>query len=309
MNRLTAKIVTVSLIIAASLLPAGALVASNSIDDRDPQGLELASVHAAIGPLTGRQEDVWYSKRADHAVPVASLTKLMTAMVVLEAEQPLDEWLTIVERTEEVEKNAYSRMRIGSELTRGTLLRLTLMSSENLASHVLASHYPGGRTAFIEAMNAKAESLGMTATRFVDPSGLSTQNRSTATDMLTMVRAAFQHDHLRYFSTTAHHTARFRSPVYTLGYGNTNSLVSHGQWDVQLSKTGYLKEAGRCLAMVADIDGQPVAMVFLNSRGTRTPLGDAGRTRRWLATGEGGPVAPAAREYEQEQAASLDGEG
>ncbi|MCH8506391.1 MAG: serine hydrolase, partial [Ectothiorhodospiraceae bacterium] len=219
---------------------------------------------------------------------------------------PLDEWLEIVEREHTVSKNAYSRMRIGSQLTRGELLRLALMSSENLATHVLAHHHPGGREAFIDAMNAKAAELGMHNTRFADSSGLSLQNTSTASDLLKMVRAAHDYGEIRLFSTTPYQSAQFRGPRYALGDGNTNSLVSNPGWNVLLSKTGYLKEAGRCLVMVTEVEGRPVAMVFLNSRGTRTPLGDAGRLRRWLVTGEGGSVAQSAMEYERQQAARLE---
>ena len=266
--------------------------------------LQLASVHAAVGPVD--EDTQWFGKREDHTVPIASLTKVMTALVVMDSGLPLDEWLIVVERTEATEKNAYSRIRIGSELTRGELLRLALMSSENLAAHVLASHHPGGRDAFIAAMNDKARELGMHSTHFVDPSGLSPENRSTAADMLRMARAAQEHEAIRRYSTTSYQSAAFRAPRYRLGYGNTNPLVSNPRWPVALSKTGYLNEAGRCLLMVTEIAGEPVAMVFLNSRGTRSPLGDAGRTRRWLTTGDGGSVAPSARSYEQEQARQLE---
>lgn len=278
-----------------------ASASATGLAQREP--LQLASVHAAAGYLD--TEETLHTKRAEIPVPIASLTKVMTAIVVLDSGEPLDEWLEIVERDHAVSKNAYSRMRIGSELTRGELLRLALMSSENLATHVLASHHPGGRDAFIAAMNAKAQELGMHNTRFVDSSGLSTKNVSTASDLLKMVRAAHAYGEIGLFSTTAHRTAQFRAPRYTLGYGNTNSLVSNPGWSVVLSKTGYLDEAGRCLVMVAELEGRPVAMVFLNSRGTRSPLGDAGRLRRWLATGEGGTVAQSAREYEQQRASEL----
>lgn len=302
MPRFVVTSLVVTMVIAASAHAAHA--ASLPVPEARGNPPQLASVHAAVGPVEG--DGTWLAKRSDMTVPIASLTKLMTALVVMDAGQALDEWLTIAERTQETEKNAYSRIRIGSELTRGNLLRLALMSSENLAAHVVASHYPGGREAFIAAMNDKARELGMTATHFVDPSGLSPDNRSSAADVLTLVRAAYRHDALRRLSTTPYYTARFRSPPYTLGYGNTNALVSNPQWPVVLSKTGYLDEAGRCLAMITEIEGRAVAMVFLNSRGTRSPLGDAGRTRRWLTTGEGGSVAPAARSYEREQAARLE---
>ncbi len=271
------------------------------------QALQLASVHAAAVYLdTGEQ---LFTKRAEIPVPIASITKLMTALVVVESGEPLDEWLTIVPRPYAVGKNAYSRMRPDSRLPRGELIRLALMSSENLATYVLAHHHPGGRDAFVAAMNARAAELGMGQTRFADTSGLSVSNVSTASDLVKLLAAANAHEEIRHYSTTRYHTAHFRGPRYTKGYGNTNPLVAHPNWAVQLSKTGYLTEAGRCLAMVTEMEGRPVALVFLNSRGTRSPLGDAGRFRRWLATGEGGTVAPAARDYEQQVAARLGADG
>ena len=155
------------------------------------------------------------------------------------------------------------------------------------------------------AMNGKARSLGMTSTRFVDPAGLSTSNRSTATDLGKMLKAAFAYPSIREFTTGYQHVAQFRNPRYTLGYGNTNPLVASSRWEASLSKTGYLSEAGRCLVMVAEIDGRPVGMVLLNSFGSRSPLGDAGRVRRWLTTGEGGRVAGPAAEYEQRKGRAL----
>ena len=268
------------------------------------EGLELASVHAAVGDLsTG---EVVYAKRDDIAVPIASITKLMTAMVVLDRGQPLDEWIPVVARDGTSGKNGYSRLRIGSETTRGQLLRLALMSSENLASYVLAHYYPGGLDGFIAAMNAKAEKLKMTRTRFDDPSGLSIENRSSASDLLKMVRAAYEYDTIRDYSKTRQYKASFRRPRYTLGFGNTNPLVGSSRWDIALSKTGYLEEAGRCLVMVTEIEGAPIAMVLLNSFGTRTPLGDATRVRRWLQTGTSGSVAGAAMEYERRVAREFD---
>ncbi|PWG65557.1 D-alanyl-D-alanine endopeptidase [Sediminicurvatus halobius] len=269
----------------------------------DPGSLQLASVHAAVAVLG--EDRPLYEKRADVAVPIASLTKLMTAYVVLESGAALDEWLTVVPREQTPAKNAYSRIRIGSRLQRGELLRLALMSSENLAAHVLAAHHPGGRKGFVAAMNEAAQRLGMTRSRFVDPSGLSPDNRASARDLLRLVNAAHAYPEIREYSTTPARTARFRGPRYTLGYGNTNPLVHRAGWRVTLSKTGYLNESGRCLVMVANPGGRPLAMVFLNSFGSRTPIGDAGRVRRWLETGEGGSVAGAALEYERRRAAAL----
>jgi len=271
---------------------------------RDPDGIQLASVHAVVGDL--ENGEVLYAKRDDIAVPIASVTKLMTAMVVLDGKQPLDEWISIVSWSESHGKNRYSRLRVGSHTTRAQLLRLALMSSENLAGHVLARHYPGGLDAFIAAMNAKAKALGMSRTHFEDPSGLSVSNRSSAADLWKMANAAYGYDTIREYSTTFQYTASFRQPRYTLSYGNTNPLTASRRWDVALSKTGYLTEAGRCLVMVADIAGKPVGMVLLNSFGTRTPLGDASRVRRWLQTGSSGSIAGAALEYERRVAAPYD---
>ncbi len=288
---------------SALLLWVLAAVAAAATNDPKREGLQLASVHAVVVDL--ESGEVVYRKHADVAVPIASVTKLMTAMVVLDGGQPLDEWLTIVGWDRSLGKNAYSRIRIGSEAKRGELLRLALMSSENLATNVLAHHYPGGFDGFVAAMNAKARALGMTSTRFVDPAGLSPDNRASAADLGAMVVAAYGYDRIRALTTDYQHTASFRGPRYTLPYGNTNPLVASSRWDLELTKTGYLREAGRCLVLVSRIDERPVAMVLLNSFGTRTPLGDAGRVRRWLTTGKGGSVAGAALRYEREQVKAL----
>jgi serine-type D-Ala-D-Ala endopeptidase (penicillin-binding protein 7) len=262
----------------------------------------LASVHAIVADFdTGA---TLFAKQADAVVPIASLTKLMMAMVVLDAEQPLDEWLKIVPRDKPVAKNAYSRLRIGSEARRRDLLLIALMSSENLACHVLAASYPGGTPAFVAAMNAKARSLGMSATQFVDSSGLSPSNRSTAGDLVKMASAAAHYRLIREFSTTAEYTVSLRSPAYTLGYGNTNVLARGDAWDIRLSKTGFLDEAGRCLIMIATVGGRAVTMVLLDSFGTRSPVGDASRVKRWLETGSSGTVAGAARDYERQRTAA-----
>lgn len=269
-------------------------------DMPDPENLHLASVSAAAAPVAG--DEPILTKRADWPMPIASLTKLMTALVVLESGAPLDEWLEVTERHFSPAANAFSRLRPKSEARRGDLLRVALMSSENYAAYLLARHHPEGYEAFIDAMNAKAKALGMTQTRFVDSSGLSDDNISTAADLLKLARAAYAQDTLRELSTDGRHSVRFRKPGYSLYFGNTNPLVHSARWDVGLTKTGYLEAAGRCLLMVADIEGEPTAIVLLNSFGTRTPLGDAGRIRRWLTTGHSGSVAQAASRYEQQAA-------
>ncbi len=279
---------------AADAAPAGS----------DPESIRLASVHAAVADLDA--DRVIYRKLDDRSVPIASLTKLMTAMVVLDSDASMDQWLPVVERDEAAPNNAWTRMRVGSELPRRDLLRLALMASENHAAYLLARHYPGGVDAFVEAMNAKAAALGMGDTHFEGPSGLATGNRSSATDMLELVRAAHRYDRIRQYTRSRRFTARFRKPRYNLYYGNTNVLVYRNHWDVQLSKTGYLNEAGRCLAMVAQLDGRTIAMVLLNSFGTRTPIGDAGRIKRWLATGDSGGAAGAAMRYERRERARIE---
>lgn len=284
------------------MLPASTC-ASPLTEGLNPSNLQLASVHAAVVDLeTG---DRVHGKNAGIPTPIASVTKVMTALVVLESEQPLDEYLTILERDRPAPVNAYSRIRIGSEATRRDLLRIALMASENLAAHQLARHHPGGYDAFVEAMNHKATQLGMTNTRFVDPAGLSSQNQSTAADLTQLMRAAWKSETLRKLSTTRYHTVHFRSPRYQLRYGNTNLLVHRRGWPLRLTKTGYLNDAGRCLMMVTPVNDRPVGMVFLNAFGKHTPLGDAGRVRRWLRTGNSGAIADAAKRYEQQQIQAL----
>lgn len=293
----------IDLLLPLVLLLAFAPLHARAAAAPSPDELQLASVHAAVVDLkTGNR---LYRKHAETPAPIASVTKLMTALVVMESGLDLDEWLTIVDWDRDLSKNAYSRLRIGSEAQRGELLRIALMSSENLATNVLASHHPGGFKGFVKAMNDKARALGMAHTTFVDPAGLSPLNRASADDLARLVAAAYEVEAIRELSTGYQHTARFRSPRYSLPYGNTNPLVASSRWALELTKTGYLKEAGRCLVMVTRVEDRPVAMVLLNSFGTRTPLGDAGRVRRWLTTGSGGRVAGAALDYEQRQTKAL----
>ena len=260
------------------------------------QDLALASVSVLATDLnTG---NTLVAKHPDAVLPIASITKVMTALVVLDSGEPLKAWLPIEKWGTDPSKNAYSRIRISSEARREDLLQIALMSSENRAAYNLAVHHPGGIDAFVKSMNVKAQSLGMTNTQFVDPMGLSPENRSTAHDLTRMIAAAYDQNFIREYSTTRQHTVRFQSPRYQLGYGNTNPLTGSSRWDVLLTKTGYLTEAGRCLIMVTKADGKDIAMVLLNSFGKRTPIGDAGRIRRWLESGTQSTVADAARAYE-----------
>lgn len=290
--------------LAAAPLIAPSAARARPFAGRDLSRLRLASVHAVVTDVTTGSQLA--SKHADIRVPIASITKLMTAMVVLDAGQSLDEQLPFLKRDRPAPVNAYSRIRIKSEVPRREMIRMALTASENLAAHNLARHYPGGFEACLKAMNAKAASLGMAQTHFVDPAGLSTGNVASASDVSRMVLAAHDYDPIRHLSTTAGYTVHFRQPRYRLRYGNTNALVHSAHWDLSLTKSGYLDEAGRCLVIVAKAQGRPVAMVLLNSFGRRTPLGDAGRIRRWLETGDSGSVNGAALAYERRQVAALE---
>lgn len=243
------------------------------------------------------------SKFAEESAPIASVTKLMTALVVLESGAPLNEWLVMPERKDKPPKNAWSRIRVDSRATREDLLRITLMASENYAAYALARHHPGGMEQFVADMNARAAELGMRDTRFHDPAGLWVENVSTATDLVRLLVEANEHREIREMSTTTWHRVNFRGPQYHLDFGNTNPLLHNERWSISLSKTGYLEEAGRCLVMVADLGGEPTAIVLLDSFGQRSPIGDAGRIRRWVESGAVGTVAGAAAEYERERAA------
>lgn len=267
----------------------------------DESSLQLASVSAAVARLGSDEPELL--KRGDWVMPIASITKVMTALVVIESGADLDAWLPVVPRATPAAANAYSRIRLESEATRRDFLHLALMSSENRAAYLLARHHPEGYDAFIDAMNAKAQELGMSNTHFVDSTGLSSSNVSTARDLIKLVNAAYKHPLIRDLSINPGKWVQFRGPRYGLQYGNTNPLVRSSRWNVSLSKTGYLDAAGRCLVMVAEMDGEPRVVVLLDSLGTRTPLGDAGRIRRWLETGTGGSVAVGALNYERERAA------
>lgn len=284
-------------ILTAALLALLTAVSAKASPRPDPDRLQLASVNAAVAVVGS--DNLLAGKNADRPVPIASVTKLMTALVVLESGQPLDEWLDFLPRHKEAPNNAYTRIRKGSELRRGDVLKIALMSSENFAAYTLARHFPGGYEAFVAKMNETARSLGMSQSRFVDPTGLSPANHASAADLVRLVNAALRHPEIGDYSTSRYFTATFRKPRYRLDFGNTNVLVHRGSWEVDLSKTGYLSEAGRCLVMVSPVEGQEVVMVLLDSFGTRSPVGDAGRIKRWLATGDSGKVAGAARAYEQ----------
>lgn len=237
---------------------------------------------SAIALIYDQQENKpLFAKNAREVVPIASITKLMTAMVVLDAGLPLDEPITITAQDRDHYKRTRSRMKSGMTLTRGELLKLALMASENTAAAALARTYPGGTAVMLAAMNAKARQLGMHDTRFDDPTGLHSSNVSTAQDLVKMVLAAQQYDDIQRCSTTRAHEVQV-SPRHTLRFVNTNPLVRNGSWDIGLSKTGYISEAGRCLVMQAKISNRPVVIVLLDSWGKHTRVGDANRIKRWM---------------------------
>ncbi|KNC92937.1 D-alanyl-D-alanine endopeptidase [Trabulsiella odontotermitis] len=264
---------------------------------------EIASGSAMIVDLNTNQ--VIYSSHPDLVRPMASITKVMTAMVVLDAHLPLDEMLTVdISQTPEM-KGIYSRVRLNSQISRKNMLLLALMSSENRAAASLAHHYPGGYGAFINAMNAKAKALGMTHTRYVEPTGLSIQNVSTARDLTRLLIASKQYPLIGQLSTTREDTATFAHPAYTLPFRNTNHLVYRDNWNIQLTKTGFTNAAGHCLIMRTVINNRPVALVVMDAFGKYTHFADASRLRTWVETGKIMPVPPAALSYKKQREAQM----
>jgi D-alanyl-D-alanine endopeptidase (penicillin-binding protein 7) len=257
-------------------------------DAPDPDKLKLASANALI--LDAGAGVPLYSKAANEVSPIASLTKLMTAMVALDAGQPLDELIAVDMGDIDFLKGSRSRLHMGAQLPRREMLRLALMSSENRAASSLARHYPGGTDAFVAAMNAKARALGLARTRFEDPTGLSPRNVSTANDLAVLVRAAADYPLIREYSTTPSAYVEVDPAGRVLGFNNSNRLVASSNWEILLQKTGYIREAGRCLVMFATIASRPVVIVLLDSIGKYTRLGDAERVKYWIETGNSLPV-------------------
>ena len=254
----------------------------------DAAKLRLKSANAVV--LDAGDGQSIYQKAADEVTPIASLTKLMTAMVVLDAALPRDEALEVDMDDFDYLKGSRSRLRMGATLSRDEMLRLALMASENRAASSLARHYPGGTNAFIKAMNAKAAALGMRSTHYEDPTGLSPRNVSTANDLARLVRAAAEYPLIREYSTTPAHYVEVQPSGQTIGFSNSNALVKNGAWDIQLQKTGYIREAGRCVVMLATIGSRPMVIVLLDSLGTYSRIGDAQRIKHWLETGEALPT-------------------
>ncbi len=251
---------------------------------------QMYGLHSAADPLDLKSSvalvmdqdtnEVLFSKNPQAVLPIASLTKLMTALVVAEAKLPLDEVLTISQADVDTEKGSRSRLTVGTQLTRGEMMHLALMSSENRAAHALGRHYPGGLDAFVDAMNRKTVELGMAATRYVEPTGLSSRNQSSARDLATLVKAAHHYPLIRELSTSPEHQVAVGHR--NLQFRNTNGLVRDPDWNIGLQKTGYISEAGRCLVMQAQMAGRQLIMVFLDSAGKYSRIGDAERVRKWV---------------------------
>lgn len=278
MNR---RILAVLSVIALCAAAAPVAVAAPPVVKVDSDGYPLLG-SASFMVVSERTGEVLFEQNGDKSVPIASITKLMTAMVVLDARQSLSEVVKVT--TEDVDrlKNTGSRLTVGVRLTREEMLNLMLMSSENRAASALSRHYPGGRRAFIEAMNVKARMLGLTDTRFADSSGLDPDNVSSPRDLVRMVAAASSYPLIRDFSTRSERYVKLGSRMER--FGNSNSLVRDPDWQVGVSKTGFIREAGRCLVMKAWVRDEPVIMVLLNSQGTYTRTADAKRVKNWLET-------------------------
>lgn len=251
---------------------------------------QMAGLHSASDPLDLRSsvalvvdqdtQEVLFRKNDQAVLPIASLTKLMTGLVMAEAKLPLHEVITISQEDVDTEKGSSSRLAVGTQLSRGDLLHLALMSSENRAAHALGRTFPGGLPQFVSRMNERAQTLGMRDTRYVEPTGLSSRNQSSANDLALLVGAAYKEPLLRELSTSPGREVDIGRK--TLQYNNTNRLVKNPDWDIGLQKTGYISEAGQCLVMQTKVAGRKLIMVFLDSAGKLSRIADAERVRRWL---------------------------
>ncbi len=239
-------------------------------------------LRSASAMVTDAEGNVIYGKDIDAVRPIASITKLMTAMVILDSNLDLDEKITVTRADRDLVQLTGSRLEYGATLSRREMILLAIMSSENRAATALGRNWPGGMAQFVDQMNRKASNLNMAHSHFIDPAGLNVENMSTANDLVKMVSAAYDYPLIREASTTRRlevHPYAKRGPLV---YGNTNRLLKNESWDIALSKTGYINEAGRCLVMRANIEGESVLIVLLNSFGKLTPFGDSNRLRKWM---------------------------
>jgi len=256
------------------------VVARRAAADDDGSGTIDNIKSTSVAVFDQSTGDVLYEKNASAVVPIASITKLMTAMVALDVQPSLTETRTIGDADVDTIKGTHSRLSVGTQLSRAEMLRLALMSSENRAASALSRHYPGGRDAFVAAMNAKAKMLGLTETHFSDATGLTPENVSSARDLVKMVNAAHQYPLIREFSTSEEYQVAVRGRPQM--FRNTNALVRNDGWNIGLSKTGYISEAGKCLVMQVWLDNKPTIIVLLDSWGKLTRIGDANRIKRWI---------------------------
>jgi D-alanyl-D-alanine endopeptidase (penicillin-binding protein 7) len=248
-----------------------------------PPAASVRAAAAALRSSTAYVQDletstVIFAKNENVVRPIASISKLMTAVVVVDANLPMDEMLEITDDDVDGLKHTTSRLRVGTKLSRGDMLHLALMSSENRAANALGRHYPGGLPAFVAAMNAKAQALGMASTHFIEPTGLSSNNVSSPHDLARLLRAAAQRPLIHRYSTDTEYDVEINNRTQT--FRNTNLLVRKPDWDIKVSKTGYINEAGECLVMLARINGRDLAIVLLDSQGKLSRIGDAVRIRR-----------------------------
>jgi len=258
----------------------GALLALSTFTAMAQPGSGPKLKSSAVLVVDQYDSSVLLARHADVAQPIASITKLMTALVVLDAKQPLDQLITITDEETGLPRGGFSRLAVGTTLTRGDLMHLALMSSENRAAQTLGVNYPGGLPALVKAMNAKAVELGMISAHFVDPTGLSSDNVASAEDLSKLVLAASHNPHIREYSTDERYTVRVRK--HMVEFHNTDNLVSNPAWNIIVQKTGYITEAGKCLVMEAVIRGRNVVIVLLDSAGKLTRVADAKRVKSWM---------------------------
>jgi serine-type D-Ala-D-Ala endopeptidase (penicillin-binding protein 7) len=289
LRNLSLASVFLALALAAGIGPAVAARAASESQESLASKLKLQS-HAAL-VLDQQSGDILYGKNTQAIVPIASITKLMTAMVVLDANLDPAEKIVITQDDVDWLRGSHSRLRVGAMLNRDELLRLALMASENRAASALGRSYPGGQESFVRAMNLKAQILGMNGSHVADPTGLSSTNVSSAEDLATLVRSAHRYAKIREYSTSKGYEVSLggRHPV---AFRNTNRLVGTGAWDIGLSKTGFINEAGRCLVMQATLAGRGVIIVLLDSWGKYSRIGDANRIRKWLEIASGHESSP-----------------
>jgi D-alanyl-D-alanine endopeptidase (penicillin-binding protein 7) len=254
---------------------------------RDPAKLvrDLKLKSSSVLVIDETDSSVLYSRHSDVPMPIASITKLMTALVVLDAKQPLDELIQITDADRDMPKGSFSRLSVGTTLSRGDLMHLALMSSENRAAHALGNNYPGGMPAMVAAMNAKAAELGMVNSHFVDPTGLSSQNVASPEDLTKLVIAASHNRSIREYSTDQRYAVKVRR--HMVEFHNTDNLVANPAWNIIVQKTGYISEAGKCLVMAAVIEGRSVVIVLLDSLGKYTRVADAKRIKTWMEASAG----------------------